>query len=115
MKNSGALCLAAIVLAVATRAPAEPDAAALPPQVQAAKVCAAEAATVRDAYRALRDHLRARADTASAEALLAQAEDALLKARSACRDDADAARSFESLAADSELIRRALAPLPPSQ
>ncbi len=108
MRNLAALCLAAIVLVVAAGASGEPDESILPAQVQAAKLCAAEAATVRDAYRALRDHLRGSADAARAEALLSEAEDALTRARSACRDDADASRSFEALAADSEIIRRAL-------
>ena len=102
--------LTAIVFSVATAARPESDTPALPPQVQAAKLCAAEAASVRDAYRALRDHLRARADTTRALVLLTQAEDALLKARSACRDDAEALRSFDALADDSEIIRRVLTP-----
>lgn len=108
MRKPAALCLAAIVLAVASRVSAESDEEILPAQVQAAKLCAAEAATVRDAYRELSDHLKASADTTRAEALLGEAEDALTRARSACRDDAEASRSFEALAADSEIIRRAL-------
>lgn|GEM_PF-2146406 len=108
MRKVVVLCLAGAIVVVAMRAGAGSDAADLPPQVQAAKLCAAEAATVRDAYRALRDHLRGHADATRAEVLLSEAEDALLRARSACRDDAEASRSFEALAADSEIIRRAL-------
>lgn len=109
MRKPAALYLAAMIVVVPTcaRAQAEPD--VLPSQVQAAKACAVEAATVRDAYRVLSNHLRVRGDVARAEVLLSEAEDALARARSQCRDDAEALRSFEQLATDSAVIRRALA------
>jgi len=107
MRFVTALSLFALVVLAAGRGAAQTD-LELPQQVQAARACAAEAAAVRDAYRQLRDHLKGSAVKARAEVLLNQAEEALARARQACSQDADAMRSFDALADDSDFIRRAL-------
>lgn len=100
--------LCALLLALTVRAGAEAPTADRD-SVDAARACASQAASVREAYGALAEQLKHRGDPATTETLLGQAEDALLKARAACRDDADASRSFEQLSAETEGIRRALA------